>query len=130
MASNLPFKQHLHHAEHKCGMQQQQHVCRPCMHLENNKNLRPPEARKLAVGHTSVRQLVFWLLLVLSNYFTKFHDFSITIQFFSNSMIFPCMELFYRFSRFSMISRVCGKPAERGIGGQTKSNIAVQLFQN
>ena len=31
MASNLSFKQHLHHAEHKCGMQHQQHACRPCM---------------------------------------------------------------------------------------------------
>ena len=32
--------------------------------------------------------------MVLSNYFTKFPDFSIIIQVFSNSMIFPCMELF------------------------------------
>ena len=32
--------------------------------------------------------------MVSSNYFTKFHDFSMIIQFFSNSMIFPCMELF------------------------------------
>ena len=29
---------------------------------------------------------------------------------FSNSMIFPCMELFWWFSRFSMISRACGNP--------------------
>ena len=42
----------------------------------------------------SVRQLVFWLPVVLSYYVTKFHDFSMTIQGFSNSMIFPCMELF------------------------------------
>ena len=55
-----------------------------------------------------VWQLGFCLLVVSSNYFTKFHDFSIIIQFFSNSMIFPCMELFWRFSRFSMIFRVCG----------------------
>ena len=25
---------HLHHAEHKWGMQQQQHACRLCMHFE------------------------------------------------------------------------------------------------
>ena len=47
----------------------------------NNKNLKPPVARKLGV-----RQLVFWLLVVLSNYFTKFNDFSMILQFFSNSM--------------------------------------------
>ena len=43
---------------------------------------------------THVRQLFFWQLVVLSYYFTKFHDFSMINQFFSNSMIFPCMELF------------------------------------
>ena len=32
--------------------------------------------------------------MVSSNFFTKFHDFSMIIQVFSNSMIFPCMELF------------------------------------
>ena len=32
--------------------------------------------------------------MVLSNFYTKFHDFSMIIQVFSNSMIFPCMELF------------------------------------
>ena len=54
---------------------------------------KPQVARKLAVRHTSVRQLVFWLLMLSSNY-TKFHDFSMIIQLFSNSTIFPCMELF------------------------------------
>ena len=39
-------------------------------------------------------QLVFWLPVVVSNYFTKFHDFSMIVQGFSNSMIFPCMEHF------------------------------------
>ena len=34
MASNLPFQQHRHHAEHKYGMQQQQHACKSCMHFE------------------------------------------------------------------------------------------------
>ena len=37
----------------------------------------------------------FWLLVVSSNYFTKFHDFSRIIQVFSNSMIFPYMKLFF-----------------------------------
>ena len=37
--------------------------------------MKPPVARKLAVGHTSVRQLVFWLLVVSSfNYFQKHGD--------------------------------------------------------
>ena len=81
-ASNLPFYQHLHHTEHKCGIQQQQYACRPCMHFEIIKNLKSPVARNLAVGHTSVRQLVFWLLVVSSNYFTKLHDFSMIIQIF------------------------------------------------
>ena len=31
---NLSFKQNLHHTEHNCGVQQQQHSCRPCMHFE------------------------------------------------------------------------------------------------
>ena len=57
----------------------------------NNQNLKPPVARKLAVRHTS-----YWLLVDLSNNFTKFHDFSMIIQFyFLNSMIFPDMELFW-----------------------------------
>ena len=30
----------------------------------------------------------------LSNYFTQFYDFSMIIHVFSNSMIYPCMELF------------------------------------
>ena len=30
--------------------------------------IKPPEARKLAVGHLSVRQLRFWLLVVSSSY--------------------------------------------------------------
>ena len=36
----------------------------------------------------------FLATVVSSNYFTKFHDFSMIIQVFSNSMIFPCMALF------------------------------------
>ena len=62
-AAILSFKQHLHHTEHKCGMQQQQHSCRPCMHFEMIKTW-----------------LVFWLLVVSLNYLTKFHDFSMIIQ--------------------------------------------------
>ena len=48
--------------------------------------------------------------MVLSNYFTKFHDLSMFIQAFSVSMIFPYMELFLLISRFSMISRARGSP--------------------
>ena len=46
----------------------------------NNQNLKQSVARKQAVRHTS--QLVFWLLLVSQNYFTKFHDFSMIIKVF------------------------------------------------
>ena len=37
---------------------------------------KPPEARKLAVRHASVRQLVFWLLVVLSFNYYKMHAWS------------------------------------------------------
>ena len=53
-------------------------------------------ARKQAV----VRQLVFWQLVVLSYYFTKFHDFSTIIQVFSDSMIFPCIPLKHKCFKF------------------------------
>ena len=63
------------------------------------------------VGNLDVRQLVFWQLVVLSYYFTKFHDFSRFFQVFSNSMIFPCMELFLVIFQVSMTSRACRNPA-------------------
>ena len=37
---------------------------------------KPPVARKLAVGHLCDRQLVFWLLVVLSFYHFKMHAWS------------------------------------------------------
>ena len=37
---------------------------------------KPPVARKLAVGHLRVRQLVFWLLVVSSFIFFKMHAWS------------------------------------------------------
>ena len=37
---------------------------------------KPPVARKLADGHTSVRQLVFWLLVVSSFNYFKMHAWS------------------------------------------------------
>ena len=39
-----------------------------------------------------------------------FHDYS--GFFFSNSMTFPCMELFKLFSRVSVIPRACGNPVD------------------
>ena len=38
--------------------------------------MNPPVAGKLAVGHTSVRQLVFWLLVVSSFNYFKMHAWS------------------------------------------------------
>ena len=40
------------------------------------------------------------------------HDYN---SVFFNSTIFPCMELFSWFSKFSMISRACGNP-ENSLG--------------
>ena len=37
---------------------------------------KPPVAIKLAVGHTSVRQLVFWLLVVSSFNYFQMHECS------------------------------------------------------
>ena len=37
---------------------------------------KPPVARKLAVGHLCVRQLVFWLLVVSSFNYFKMHAWS------------------------------------------------------
>ena len=38
--------------------------------------MKPPVARKLAVGHLCVRQLVFWLLVVSSFNYFKMHAWS------------------------------------------------------
>ena len=38
--------------------------------------MKPPVARKLAVGHTSVQELVSWLLVVLSFNYFKMHAWS------------------------------------------------------
>ena len=83
------------------------------------KYLKPPVARKLAVGPTSVWQLVFWLLGVSTNYFTKFHDFSKIIQFFSNSMHGTFVQW------FSMISRACGNPVK---GSERRKNIILLVY--
>ena len=62
------------------------------MHFEIIKNLKPPVGRKLAVRQTKLVCLTasFCLLVVSSNYFTKFHDLSIIIQ------------VFFKFYDFSM----------------------------
>ena len=46
---------------------------------------KPPVARKLAVGHTSVRQLVFWLLVVSSDNHLKMHAWSTSMLLFLHS---------------------------------------------
>ena len=75
------------------------HACR--LHaFWDNQNLKPPVARKLAIRHTSFVCLTASFLATgsfSSNSFTKFLDFSKIIKgfFFPNSMIFPCMELFW-----------------------------------
>ena len=93
----------------------------------NNQNLKPPVARKLAVGHASVRQLVFWLLVVSSNYFTKFHDYSM------NTMIFPCMELFlviFWWILISAISMSSKNRAKRPLSKRLKIGFQDQLSLN
>ena len=84
------------------------HACRPdaCI-LKWLKLETISRHKKKAVRHTNlcVWQLVFWLLVVLSNYFTKFHDFSMIIKFFQIPWFFHAWNFFWCFSRFSMISR-------------------------
>ena len=91
------------------------------MHLFwNYSNLKPPVARKLAVRHSSVPQLVFWLLVVSWCFHQIISQNSMIFPwlfrgFFSISMIFPGMELFLVISRFSMISSTCGNPVLHGL---------------
>ena len=68
-------------------MQQQLHAYTPCMHFEIIIKLETSSSQKTSC-QTLFRQLVFWLLVVLSYYFTKFNDFSMIIQVLSNSRIF------------------------------------------
>ena len=70
-----------------------------------------------------VWQLVFWLLVVSSNYFTKFHDFTMIIQVIKLHD-FSMHGTFWGFtSRFFMISRACGNPVSR-----TTSLWKVQIY--
>ena len=76
-------------------------------------SLKPPVARKLAFRHTNFVCLTA-SFLATGGFVKLFHKISMTSQWlfswFSNSMIFPCMELFGWFSWFSMISRAGGNP--------------------
>ena len=84
------------------------------MHFKILKIWKKTVARKLAVRHTSFVCVTASFLATggFIKIFHKvpwfFHDYSVVV--FLNSMIFPCMELFSRFSRFSMISRARGNP--------------------
>ena len=85
------------------------HACRQCMHFEIIKTWNHQYiARKLAVRHTSfcVWQLVFWLLLVSSNYFTKSRDFSMIIQFFFIPWFFHAWNFFCDFPGFTWFSEL------------------------
>ena len=48
--------------------------------------MKPPVARKLAVGHMCVRQLVFWLLVVSSFNYFKMHGWSTSMLLLLNSV--------------------------------------------
>ena len=64
----------------------------------NNLNMKPPVARKLAVRHTSFVCLTA-SFLANGGFLKLFHKipwfFPWLFRVFSNSMIFPCMELFF-----------------------------------
>ena len=64
-------------------------VDRPCIHFEIIETWNH-QLLENWLSDTSVRQLVFWQLVVSSNYITKFHDFSMIIQ------------VFFKFHDFSM----------------------------
>ena len=97
--------------------------------FSNNQNLKPTVARKLAVGHTSVGRLVLWLLVVSSNYFTKFHDFSMIIQVFFKIHDFSMHGTFFkRITRFSMISRACGKPVKGCENNENPKVLPLKVF--
>ena len=65
---------------------------RPCMHFEIIQNLKPPVAKKLAV-----RPCLTARFLATGDFIKLFHKipwFLHDYSGFSNSMIFPCMELY------------------------------------
>ena len=88
-------------------------------------NYKPPVARKLTVRHKSFVCLTANFLATggFVKLFHIFHDFSMIIQAFSNSMIFPCMELFFLIFRFSLISRACGNPVKIVLKFKVKDGI-------
>ena len=51
--------------------------------------IKPPVARKLAVGHLCVRQLVFWLLVVSSFNYFKMHAWSTSMLLLLHSAFMP-----------------------------------------
>ena len=57
-----------------------------------------------------VWQLVFWLLVVLSNYYTQFHDFLHDYSVFWIPWFFHAWNFFMWLFRFSMIPRACWSP--------------------
>ena len=54
---------------------------------------KPPVARKLAVGHTSVRQLVFWLLVVSSDNHLKMHAWSTSMLFLHSAYMLSVVKM-------------------------------------
>ena len=55
---------------------------------------KPPVARKLAVGHLSVRQLVFWLLVVSNVNYFKMHAWSTSMLLLMHSAFMVSMVKF------------------------------------
>ena len=51
--------------------------------------MKPPVARKLAVGHMCVRQLVFWLLVVSSYNYFQMHAWSSSMLLLLHSTFMP-----------------------------------------
>ena len=51
--------------------------------------MKPPVARKLAVGHLCVRQLVFWLLVVSSFNYFQMHALSTIMLLLLHSQFMP-----------------------------------------
>ena len=54
---------------------------------------KPPIARKLAVGHLGVRQLVFWLLVVSSFDYFKMHPWSTSMLLLHSAFMLSMVKL-------------------------------------
>ena len=108
------------------------HACRLYMHFEIFKtwNHQWPEYLLSDTQVVCVWQLVLWLLVVSSNYFTKFHDFSMIIQVFQIPQFSHAWNFFFRdFPWFPELLAVGMRSEGVWILSSMHSNKNVQIFR-